>query len=116
MKYHVRRDVTSLSQVGGVVKQGEIIVHRTGNLLLTCPVCKRLQFAAVRLTGSDIAPDTDPIQCGSGGCKRCAQWFRIVTGEAVLLDGPPERKQPEIPERLQKAGVTPPPKLEAPEQ
>lgn len=110
MRYRVRRDVTSLQEIGGKVSPGEIIIHRSGNLLLNCPKCGKIQFTANRLEGSDEAPDVvQPIQCGGGYCKRCGVWFRIITGQAEIVAAP-EKSAVAIPDRLQSAGVTPPPK------
>ncbi len=109
MRYRVRRDVTSLSEIGGRVARGDIIVHRSGNLLLNCPACGKVQFTAARLEGSDEAPDImQPIQCGAGYCHRCGVWFRIVTGKPEIVEAPP-RKRAAIPEALRRAGVTEPP-------
>lgn len=111
MRYHVRRDVKSLAEIGGKVGPGEIIIHKTGNLLLNCPKCGKVQFATAQLEGSDEAPDImTPIQCGSGYCHRCGVWFRIVTGQPEIIEDPPERESTNIPDELRNAGVKSPPK------
>ena len=110
MRYKVRRDVASLAEIGGKVAPGEIIVHKTGNLLLNCPKCGKIQFAAAKLEGSDEAPNImAPIQCGSGYCQRCGVWFRIVTGKPEILEAPPGREPLDIPKELLQAGVKRPP-------
>jgi len=110
MRYHVRRDVQSLQETGGKVAPGEIIVHRTGTLLLNCPKCGKVQFVAAKLEGSDQAPDImKPIQCGAGYCNRCGVWFKIVTGRPIIVEEVPVVKQAEIPDVLKRAGVKRPP-------
>lgn len=111
-RYRVRRDVASLQETGGRVVGGDIIVHRTGAILLNCPACGRMQFTTHALEGSDAAPDIiGPVQCGSGHCTRCGVWFQIVTGVPRILEAPSAaRPRISISEALRRAGVVPPPK------
>jgi len=106
--YRARRDVASMADVGGRVPAGDIIV-RGAVILLGCPCCTALQFAARAVTGFDEAPNVlEPVQCGAGACRRCGVWFRIVTGRPELVERPPGRALA-IPAALRVAGVREPP-------
>jgi hypothetical protein len=91
---------------------GEIIKHRSGAVVLCCPVCNAMQFAHAPITGTDDAPTiAKPIQCGAGNCKRCGIWFSIDAGKTVVVAGPTDKLPREMPTKLVDAGVKPPPKL-----
>ena len=90
---------------------GEIMKHGSGTILLNCPACNSVQFAKATVIGSDILPSLDKaIQCGSGFCRRCGVWFRIIDGKTVEQDAP-VRVDTVIPEKLAAAGVTKAPSL-----
>jgi|GEM_PF-4653239 uncharacterized protein YbaR (Trm112 family) len=89
---------------------GEVMRHRSMVLILHCPACRSLQFAAADLSGTEDAPTTSPIHCGAGTCKKCGIWFRIIDGHAAVVPEPDRPKTP-ISETLAAAGVKPPPKL-----
>lgn len=88
-----------------MLEPGAIIVTRGGVSILGCPACGKMQFAAAVPSGPAAAPHiTRPIQCGSGFCKRCGEWFRIINGVPERVP-PAERPVPAIPPALAAAGV-----------
>jgi uncharacterized protein YbaR (Trm112 family) len=108
-RYRLREDACKLADVGGQLPPGEIIDTGRGVVLLACPACTKIQFAA----GTVMGPPDNPhlataVHCGNGYCKRCGIWFRIMNGRPQALE-PQERKRPRIPELLKRNGVTPPP-------
>lgn len=91
--------------------RGDIIAHRSGAVVLRCPRCGAMQFTRADILNDPSAPTLDrPIQCGSGHCKKCGIWFVIQRGRAKEVQEP-EKKKTAIPDRLARAGVTPPPEL-----
>ena len=94
------------------IKPGDIMKHRSGNVLLNCPACNSLQFTKVQTIGTAELPSlTGPVLCGAGFCKRCAITFTVIDGKTVAVEAQ-ERPKATIPERLLKAGVTRPPVLD----
>lgn len=90
---------------------GDIIAHRSGAVVLRCPKCHAMQFTRAEIYNSKEHPTLDrPIHCGSGHCKKCGIWFTIKNGTSCQVD-PPEKKTRKISDKLAKAGVHAPPKL-----
>ena len=87
------------------LRPGEIVRHRTGAIILTCPACHAMQFALAKVSGTDERPTLDrPVHCGAGHCRRCGIWFTITDGVAALA-APPTQATTEVPARLARAGV-----------
>jgi uncharacterized protein YbaR (Trm112 family) len=96
---------TSMTQRARL-KPGEIMKHKSGTVLLNCPACNSLQFAKASVISSDILPSLDrAIQCGSGFCKRCGVWFRIIDGKTIEQEKQNPKTIP-LPKILVDAGVT----------
>ncbi len=111
-KYHLRGDAKKLADVGGMLPPGDIIDTGRGVLLLACPACAKIQFAAGEVTGLPTHPTISrPIHCGNGYCQRCGIWFRVMSGKPEVIDEP-QREKPTIKDMLKKAGVKSPPVLD----
>lgn len=102
------RVVQGIDELGRTqLGRGDIIVHKSGMLILRCPACNAMQFGQASVLNSPDAPTlSKPLQCGSGHCKRCGVWFSIRNGKASEAESP-VNAQTEIPDRLKKAGVGP---------
>jgi uncharacterized protein YbaR (Trm112 family) len=108
-RYHVLVGVSSLAAAGGLLPPGGIIVARNSVSILGCPACGKMQFVAGVPTGPAEAPHLQrPVQCGSGYCKRCGVWFRILNGAPEILPNQ-VRAAAVVPARLAQAGVRRPP-------
>lgn len=108
-RYQLREDARRLSDVGGRLPPGDIIDTGRGVVLLACPACAKIQFAAGQVTGPAAFPHVaTPIHCGNGYCRRCGIWFRVMNGRPQLVD-PVERARPKISDMLQQGWVKPPP-------
>lgn len=108
--YRVRRDITSLAACGGRLPPGDILLSGRV-LILHCPACQSLQFAARTVSGHDAAPNVlQPVQCGAGFCRKCGVWFRILTGRPEIVPAPMSVAVP-VSDALRASGVRPPPKL-----
>jgi hypothetical protein len=93
---------------------GEVMRHKSGNVVLTCPACHALQFGTAKITGTDERPSLDrPLHCGSGHCRRCGVWFTLRDGVALLVAAPAAPAGAPVPERLARAGVHTPPRQPA---
>lgn len=92
---------------------GEIMRHHTGALILNCPACNAMQVGRADLAGPPDAPTLSaPVHCGKGFCQRCGVWFTVVGGRTREAEQPPVRAT-RVPDHLRRAGVRPPPSLEA---
>lgn len=108
--YRMRRDITSLAACGGRLPPGDILLSGRV-LILHCPACLSLQFAARTVSGHDAAPNIlQPVQCGAGFCRKCGVWFRLVTGRPEIVPAPTAASVA-IPDALQAIGVQAAPKL-----
>lgn len=77
-----------------ILKQGEILVHKSGNTLINCPKCNAMQFTAVKVEGDSSAPTLrGTIVCGAGHCTRCAFVFTVRAGRTEAVTGPPPPKK-----------------------
>lgn len=113
--YSVVEGVDSLGMMPHI-RRGQIIAHQSGAVILRCPACNAMQFGAAKVLNSPEKPTLDrPLQCGSGHCKKCGVWFQIVNGKAVPAESPNKEKG-EIPRKLFRAGVRPPPGLKLEER
>ena len=89
------------------IRQGDILIHKSGAVILRCPACNAMQFGRAKVLNSPETPTLDqPLQCGSGHCKKCGVWFSIRNGKAEPSEKP-EHKKTELPDKLVKAGVGP---------
>ncbi len=112
--YEVLEGVKKVGTVN--IRQGDIIVHESGAVILRCPACAAMQFGHAKVMNSPKTPSFDrPLQCGSGHCKRCGVWFTIKNGKAEEAE-PTEPRKRELPKKLTKAGVKRPPKLKLEEK
>lgn len=63
------------------LQRGELLRHRAGCVVLRCPQCNALGFAAGEIQGPRDAPTVDRlIHCG---CESCDAKYRIRSGKAV---------------------------------
>lgn len=100
---------------GVATKPGEILMHKSGAVVLNCPECRAMQFTHAKNVGTPEIPTlSKPILCGAGHCRRCGIWFSVINGETVVHDGDPRGEKPKmmLSIKLKKAGVKSPPKLE----
>jgi len=100
-----------LDKVGKLSEQprlatGDILRHDSGALILRCPACNAMQFTRAEIYNAETRPTLDrAIQCGSGHCQKCAVWFTIEKGKAVLATPTEKKKPPELDSKLKRAGV-----------
>lgn len=81
-------DATTLAQRPRLAP-GQLLRHRSGNVVLNCPACNATQFVVAQLAGPSDAPTLScDVTCGAGYCKRCALRFTIVGGRTVVRSGP----------------------------
>ena len=107
--YRLRTDARRLSDVGGRLPDGDIIDTGRGVVLLACPACAKIQFAAGAVTGPPDFPHVaTPIHCGNGYCKRCGIWFRVMNGRPQAIPPAPPKKVT-ISDMLTRGGVKAPP-------
>jgi len=107
--YRLRGDAKKLADVGGMLPAGDIIDTGRGVLLLACPACAKIQFAAGEVTGLQTHPTVSrPIHCGNGYCQKCGVWFRVMSGKPEIIEEP-KREPTTISDMLKRAGVKPPP-------
>lgn len=67
-----------------LIKDGCIMVHKSGVLLLRCPKCNSLQFNVNFIDNStEFLTLKNKIICGSGICKKCMFEFFISNGKTV---------------------------------
>lgn len=108
-RYQLREDARKLADVGGRLPPGDIIDTGRGVVLLACPACAKIQFAAGQVTGPPTAPHVaTPIHCGNGYCRRCGIWFRIMNGRPQKV-APVEPERVKISDMLKQGGVKPAP-------
>lgn len=111
-QFSILEGFDNLADCGGRLPPGKILVHHSGNFILNCPACGAMQFTTGKLSGPPSHPTIDrAVHCGSGICKRCGVWFRVVGGVARPDLSPQKAKEAEIPDKLKKAGVRRPPLL-----
>lgn len=76
---------------------GEIIKHRSGSLILNCPVCNAMQFVVDELLDSKESPTLRKSHtCGAGMCKRCSVIFTVQNGRTKIIPDSPEEEKPRI--------------------
>jgi hypothetical protein len=68
---------------------GEIMQHKSGVLVLSCPACGVLQFAACTVEG-DPPSISGTVRCAAAQCpgRRCACRWTIIAGRTVAEDAP----------------------------
>lgn len=90
--------------------RGEILIHKSGNLLLNCPACNALQFSTVGVENDTQYPSLlGVVQCGNGGCLRCKALFTVRAGKTVKVDNLPTKKKVDW---SHIKGIKNPPKIE----
>lgn len=65
---------------------GEIMRHKSGVLVLPCPACGVLQFAAHTVEG-DPPSISGAVRCAAAKCpaRRCACRWTIIAGQTVSV-------------------------------
>jgi hypothetical protein len=66
---------------------GDLMRHKSGVVMLRCPLCNVQQFAVVSLNGDATSPSlTGDVKCTAGSCKvrRCACVWTVINGATVL--------------------------------
>lgn len=67
------------------IQEGEILKHRSGMIIVRCPICRTMSLGATRLKGTGDAPTlADPIRCG---CAACRALFTVEAGQLKVLEG-----------------------------
>jgi hypothetical protein len=91
---------------------GDLLVLRSGAVMLRCPACGTLQFIVATCTGDPEQPSLDSATtCAARDCrtKRCACRWTVVNGVTRLeVAAPPPPPAPRISPALVAAGVRPP--------